>query len=221
MSTLTTSAMHSIHRTLINAAAVVGSLLVAAPVVAQAPGSGTVLHVSPYAGFMVFGDYLKGPLGTSVSNAPAPIYGAQLGLSLAPNLSLIGNIGYTQSDIKVGVPILGGLSVGHAAMLIYDGGLEYNLGTSKAGTMPISPFVQAGIGAIRYNIDESILQTQATNLAGNVGVGADLSVGKGMALRLLAKDYIGKFNFKDATGFDISGETAHNWALSAGLRLDF
>ena len=213
--------MYSIQRSLIVAASVMGSLSMSVPVFAQAPGSGTVLHVSPYAGYMVFGDYLKGPLGTSVSNAPAPIYGAQVGLSLSPNLSLIGNIGYTQSDIKVGIPILGGLSVGHSAMLIYDGGLEYNLGSSKAGAMPFSPFVQAGVGAIRYNIDESILHTEATNLAGNVGAGADLNVARGLSLRLLAKDYIGKFNFKDATGFDVSGQTTHNWAFSAGLRLDF
>jgi len=197
------------------------SFAIAAPAFGQAPGSGTVLHVSPYAGVMVFGDYLKGPLGTSVSNAPAPVYGAQLGLSLSPNLSLIGNLGYTQSDIKVGVPILGGLSVGHSSMLIYDGGLEYNFGSMKGSGLPVSPFVQAGVGAIRYNIDESILTTNATNLAGNIGLGADLQLGKGMALRLLAKDYIGKFNFQDATGFDISGETAHNYALSAGLRFDF
>ena len=197
------------------------SLAVAAPAFAQAPGSGTVLHVSPYAGVMVFGDYLKGPLGTSVSNAPAPVYGTQVGLSLSPNLSLVGNIGYTQSDIKVGVPILGGLSVGHSSMLIYDGGLEYNFGSMKSSGLPVSPFVQAGVGAIRYNIDESIVQTNATNLAGNLGLGADLQLGKGMALRLLAKDYIGKFNFKDATGFDLSGETAHNYTLSAGLRFDF
>ena len=213
--------MSRFHRLLINAAAIAGSLSLATPLVAQAPGSGTVLHFSPYAGYMVFGDYLKGPLGTSVSNAPAPIYGTQVGLSLAPNLSLVGNIGYTQSDIKVGVPILGGLSVGHSSMLLYDGGLEYNLGSSKAGTLPISPFVQAGVGAIRYTIDESILSTQSTSLMGNVGAGADLSVGRGMALRLMAKDYIGKFNFKEATGFDISGSRTHNFALSAGLRFDF
>ena len=197
------------------------SLAVATPVFAQAPGSGTVLHVSPYAGVMVFGDYLKGPLGTSVSNAPAPVYGTQVGLSLSPNLSLVGNIGYTQSDIKVGVPILGGLSVGHSSMLIYDGGLEYNFGSMKSSGLPVSPFVQAGVGAIRYNIDESILHTNATNLAGNLGLGADLQLGKGMALRLLAKDYIGKFNFQDATGLGLNGDVSHNLAFSAGLRFDF
>jgi hypothetical protein len=38
---------------------------------------------------------------------------------------------------------------------------------------------------------------------------------------LIAKDYIGKFNFQDATQLDVQGQTAHNWALSAGLRFNF
>ncbi len=193
----------------------------AAAALAQAPNSGTVLHVTPYVGYMVFGNYLTGPVGTTISNASAPIYGTQVGLSLAPNVSLIGNVGYTSSDLTVGIPFLGGVSVGHSDMLIYDAGLEYNLGASKAGTTAFSPFVQAGVGAIRYTITESVLQTQATNLAGNLGLGADFSLSKGMALRVLAKDYIGKFNFQDATGLGISGQTAHNIAFSAGLRLDF
>src|SRR5207302_5465383 len=77
-SSLTTPPMRTIHQTLMIAAAALGSLSILSPVVAQAPGSGTVLHVSPYAGYMVFGNYLSGPLGTSVSNAPAPIYGSQV-----------------------------------------------------------------------------------------------------------------------------------------------
>ena len=193
----------------------------AAPLVAQAPESGTVLHVSPYVGYMVFGDYLKGPIGTTLSNAPGPVYGTQVGLSLAPNLSLVGNVGYSATDIKIGVPLLGGVSVGHSSMLLYDANLEYNLGAMKGGAAAFSPFVQAGAGAMRYKIDESILTTNATNFAGNVGLGADFTLGRGMALRVLAKDYIGKFNFKDATGLGINGETAHNLAFTAGLRFDF
>ena len=194
---------------------------ISAPLAAQAPGSGTVLHVSPYVGYMIFGDYLKGPVGTTLSNAPGPVYGAQVGLSLAPNLSLVGNLGYSATDIKIGVPFLGGVSVGHSSLLLYDADLEYNLGAAKGGAASFSPFVQAGAGAMRYKVDESILSTNATNFAGNVGLGADFTVGRGMALRVLAKDYIGKFNFKDATGLGINGETAHNLAFTAGLRFDF
>ena len=203
---------------LIAGAIVVGA---AAPAVAQDPGSGKVLHVSPYAGYMVFGSYIDGPLGTSISNAPAALYGAQVGLKLSPDLSLIGNLGYTASDMEVGIPVLGGLSVGRSSMLIYDAGLEYNFGSAINSSLPFSPFVQAGVGAIRYDIDASIINTRATNFAGNLGIGADVNLANGMALRLLARDYIGKFNFRDATGLGVTGNTAQNWAFSAGVRLDF
>ena len=205
-----------------SAVAVLATSFAAAPISAQAPESGTVFHVSPYVGYMVFGDYIKGPLGTSVSNAPGALYGTQVGLSLTPNLSLIGNVAYTTSDIKVGVPILGGVGIGNSSTLLYDAGLEYNLGRMSSGTIPLSPFVQAGVGAMKYNINAaSILQTNATNFAGNIGLGADVTLAKGMAVRLLAKDYIGKFNFQDATGLGLNGDVSHNLAFSAGLRFDF
>jgi hypothetical protein len=37
----------------------------------------------------------------------------------------------------------------------------------------------------------------------------------------MAKDYVGKFDFKEATSFDLSSSTAHSFAFSAGVRLDF
>jgi hypothetical protein len=201
------------------------ALLFASPLAAigaQAPGSGTVLHISPYAGVMVFGNYLNGPLNTTLTNKPGMLYGTQVGLSLSPQLSLVGNIGYTSSNIDVGLPIVGGYSVGSSSTLIYDADLEYNLGELRNGATAFTPFVQAGAGAMRYDIKAaSILTTNATNFAGNVGLGADIAMGKGMAVRLLAKDYIGKFNFKDATGFGIDGSTSHNFGLTAGLRFDF
>jgi hypothetical protein len=199
--------------------------LLAAPfatLAAQAANSGTVLHVSPYAGVMVFGSFLNGPLNTSLTNKPGMLYGTQVGLSLSPELSLVGNIGYTSSSIDVGLPIIGGVSVGHSSTLLYDADLEYAIGSMRSGTTSLTPFVQAGAGAMRYDINAiDIVNTTATNFAGNVGVGADIAVGKGMAVRLLAKDYIGKFDFKDAVGFDVSASTAHNFGLTAGLRFDF
>ena len=210
--------MRNVQRTLITAASVVA--LSGAPLLAQDPNGGTVLHVSPYAGYFISGNFLNGPLGTTLSNAPGFMYGTQLGLSLAPNLSLIGNVGYTTSDMKVGIPFLGGVKVGQSSMLLYDAGLEYNLG-SLLGSKTFSPFIQGGVGAMKYDVNVSVIDTHATNFAGNIGVGADFAVSKGMALRLLAKDYIGQFNFQDATGLGITGNTAHNLALSAGLRFDF
>ena len=193
----------------------------AAPLAAQAPGSGTVLHVSPYAGYMISGNLLSGPLGTTLSTAPGLMYGTQVGLSLAPQLSLVGNVGYSSSDMKVGIPFLGGVTVGNSSMLLYDVGLEYNLGASETRTLGFSPFVQAGVGQMKYDVSASVIDTHATNFAGNIGAGVDFNLSKGMALRVLAKDYIGKFNFQDATGLGITGNTAHNVALSAGLRFDF
>ena len=210
--------MRNVHRFLIAAVSVAMS---SATLAAQAPFSGTVLHVSPYAGTLISSSFLNGPLGTTLSNAPGVLYGTQVGLSLAPDLSLVGNIGYSTSDMKVGIPFLGGVSVGHSAVLIYDADLEYALGRTTERSMPFSPFIQAGVGAMKYDVTASVIDTHATNFAGNVGVGADISLGRGLAMRLLAKDYIGKFNFQDATGLGITGNTAHNLALSAGLRFDF
>jgi hypothetical protein len=203
------------------------SLVVAASVVAagtlgaQAPESGNTFKVTPYAGYMFFGDYLKGPLGTSITNAPGLMYGTQINMPIAPNLSLVGNLGYTSSDIQIGVPFFGGISAGHSTMYMYDAGLEYDFRPSKSGSVPFTPFITGGVGAMHYNIDEDFATTQATNLAGNVGLGADFVVGRGVALRLMAKDYIGQFNFQDATGLGLTGQTANNFALTAGLKFDF
>ena len=196
-------------------------VVAATSLAAQTPLSGKVLQVTPYAGYLITGDLLKGPLGTSLSTSSGAVYGAQLGMKLAPNISLIGNVGYSQGDIRIGVPFLGGVSVGSSNMLLYDGGLEFSFPQTSASSMAFAPFVQVGAGAIRYKADASILQTQATNFAGNAGIGADLTLGQNLGLRLMAKDYFGKFDFKEATSLDIQGQTAHNWALSAGIRLDF
>ena len=183
--------------------------------------SGKAFDFTPYVGYMVFGDLVSGPLGTSIGSAPAPVYGAQLGMRLAPNVSLVGNVAATRSDIKAGIPILGGLTVAQSTMLLYDAGLQLDIPvTSVAGTS-MSPFIQAGAGAMRYDISQSFVSAKATNFSANVGLGADVSLGNNVGLRVMAKDYIGKFDFKDATFIDFEGKTANNFAFSAGLRLSF
>lgn len=200
---------------------VTASVVAAGSLGAQSPASGPSLHITPYAGYMMFGDYLKGPLGTTLTNAPGLVYGTQANLALGSNLSLYGNLGYTSTDIQIGVPFLGGISAGHSQMYLFDAGLEYDFSTGRSGSVPFTPFVQAGIGGMHYSIDEDIVSTTATNWAGNVGVGVDVPVARGVALRLMGKDYIGQFNFQDATGLGLTGQTANNFALTGGLRFDF
>lgn len=183
--------------------------------------SGRVFDFTPYVGYMVFGPFMSGPFGTSLSNAPAPVYGVQLGMRLAPNISIVGNVAAASSDIKAGIPILGGLSVAKSNMLIYDGGLQLDVPELTMSGTSFKPFIQAGAGAIRYDISQSFLSTTATNFAANIGVGADVAIGRNMGVRLMAKDYIGKFDFKDATFLDFEANTANNLAFSAGLRMSF
>ncbi|MEO5817665.1 MAG: hypothetical protein ABIT20_20520, partial [Gemmatimonadaceae bacterium] len=123
------------------------------PSVASSP----LFDITPYAGYIMFGDFLSGPLGTSLRNAPAPIYGAQLGMRIAPNVSMIGNLATANSDIKIGVPILGGLSVAHSSMVIYDAGLQLDIPVTSAYGATFSPFVQAGIGGMHYDISQSLV----------------------------------------------------------------
>ena len=182
---------------------------------------GTSLEVTPYAGYMMFGNFIDGPLGTSLTSSASPVYGAQLGLTLMPGVVLVGNVAHASGDLKVGIPLLGGINAGTTSALIADGGLQLSIPMPNAAIY--SPFVQAGVGAMKWdvNLGSTGLTAHSTNLTGNLGAGLDLRLGQAVALRLMAKDYIGKFDFKQATSFDISGKTSQNWALTAGVRLAF
>jgi len=204
------------------------ALLLAAPSLALAQSRGssplvsnTVFEATPYVGYMFFGDYLSGPLGTAVTNAPAPVVGAQLGMKLAPNLSLVGNIATASSDIQAGIPILGGVSIAQSRVQMFDAGLQLALPVSSMSGTAFTPFIQAGAGAMRYDITESFVTTSSTNFAANVGLGADVSVGSGVGIRVMAKDYIGQFDMQQATYLDIGTNTTNSYAFSAGVRFSF
>ena len=52
-----------------------------------------------------------------------------------------------------------------------------------------------------------------------MGAGADVAIAPRLGLQLMAKDYIGKFDAREATAINVDTKTTHNWALSAGIRL--
>jgi hypothetical protein len=187
----------------------------------SAPQKPTIFEATPYAGVMIFGDYLSGPLGTSVTNAPATIIGAQLGMKITPNVSIIGNVATASSDIQAGIPFLGGVSLAQSTVQMFDAGLQLELPITSMTGFTFSPILQAGAGAMRYAITESFITTNSTNFAANVGAGADISVGRGVGLRLMAKDYIGNFDLQQATYIDASTNTTNSFAFSAGLRFSF
>ena len=203
-----------LHTSAVGLAALVSAIPVAAQRVKP-----TVFDVTPYAGYMMFGKLFEGPIGTSVSAGSGPLYGAQMSLTMAKNVALYGNVGYSSSDLKVGIPILGGLDVGTSKALMYDGGVELRLPMQSATV--VTPFVQGGVGAIRYEVESGFLNTKATNLAYNFGGGVDVRLSPNFGVRLMAKDYLGKFDFKEATSFDLNGKTTNNVALTLGVNLGF
>ena len=188
---------------------------------AAAPTTGFAFEATPYVGYMIFGDYLSGPLGSSVSNAPAPLIGAELGMKITPNLSIVGNLATASSDIQAGIPIIGGISVAHSRLVMYDAGLQLAMPLTTAMGTQMTPFLQAGAGAMRYDITQSVINTTATNFAANVGAGVDFAVGRGVGVRVMAKDYIGKFDAQQATYLNIGTNTTNNFAFNAGLRFSF
>jgi hypothetical protein len=197
-------------------------LLSTAPIAAQRPGSSPAerapsLQLFPYAGYLVSGDFLSGPLGTSIGPAPAPIFGAQLGLPLGLGFALVGNGAFSQGDIEAGVPILGGLGFGQSTTWLYDGGLELSVPLRA----PTRLFLQGGVGGVHRELTVRGVSTSANDLMLVAGAGLDLPIASGAGLRLMARDYVGKFDFEEAVLFDVDGKTMHNIALSAGLRLSF
>jgi outer membrane protein with beta-barrel domain len=183
--------------------------------------AGESLSISPYAGYMAFGDMVNGPLNTSLKSAAAPVYGLQLNLPLGNSLSIVGNVAYTEPNLSVGIPILGDVSFGKSDVWLYDGGLQLSAPGYGTGDRGIFPFVQVGGGAMKYDVQVAGTSRTATNAAFNAGVGADIPLAQNIGLRLVARDYIGKFDFNQATSIDVNAKTSHNVALAAGLKLGF
>ena len=208
----------SVSRTL---AVVVASSLLATVLVAHTAraqtGAGATL--TPYAGYLITGNWYDGPIGTSLSTTNAPMVGGQASIPLTKGIALVGNVAYASGDLRIGLPLLGGVNVGTVKTWLYDAGLE--LGGLPGKKTGIAPFVQVGIGGLTNDIKNSLFNVRASNIAYTGGVGLDVGLTESFALRVQAKDWVSRFNSEDAVGFRAEGNLAHNWALTAGVKLTF
>lgn len=204
-------------KTLFRSTATLGFLaILTAPLMAQSVSGASI---TPYAGYLITGDWYSGPIGTSISVTNAPLFGVQGAVPLAPSISLVGNVAYAKGDLRIGLPLVGGVNVGSASTWMYDVGVE--VGGLKGKVVGIAPYVQGGIGGMTNEISNKLLNVSSTSFAFTAGIGADLGVSEGFTIRVQAKDWISRFNSKDAVGFKVDGNLAHNIALSAGVRLSF
>jgi opacity protein-like surface antigen len=193
-------------------------------------------YVGPYAGYMLFGnlaDYPNDDLSLSLENGL--FVGAQAGFSFTPNVALLANLGYSKSKFvsKRSQVIGGGTNTTvnqnqDVGTYLYDADLQFRLPflANRMGST-VAPFVQAGLGQIKYTYNTSSLTASTsesdTKFTYNAGVGVDLQVRPNIGLRLMAKDYITSFDFDKYYDVDNSRKSriANNVALTAGLNFGF
>ena len=222
-------------RILVSAALAAAAAL---PLGAQTPvtgGRGSA-YVGPYVGYMIFGDLLEsedGRVETSLKNSA--LYGAQVGYSFNPNITLLGTLGYTKSNLTVEFdPRTGSSSTTNVSdkmgVFLYDANLQFRLPFGDRFGGWIAPLAQVGAGAIKYTFDTDDLRSRGrTDVAFNAGLGADFQLARGVGLRLMAKDYVTSFKWdrpstaNDPNDWmdDVKGNVAHNWGLSLGLNIGF
>ena len=201
------------------------SLVIAAPLAAQEGSIGnsdkpSVFSLVPYAGYMVYGDHFELPAGLEYTNDNSWLVGAQASFDLSRNFSLVGNFGWSKTNWELEEDGGAELFASDVGIWLYDGSVQLRLPVT-AGMTTFAPFVQAGVGAIKFSVDDNDIESDgATNIAYNVGLGADFQVG-GVGLRLMAKDYISSFSWDEIEDTDIDDQISHNWALTAGLKFSF
>lgn len=196
--------------------ALIGAVMV--PATLQAQSTEPRVQLVPQVGYAVHGDLWQGPVGTRIGGRNSALYGLQAGLHLTRGLAITGNVALSDSELEAGIPVIGGAAFGSLRNLYYDAGIELSLPLGSG----VSPFLQAGAGGVRHDIDTGIVDLTATSPAFHVGGGLDLPVGNALAIRLQVRDYISKFDAREAIYLDVTeGATGHTLAFTAGLRLRF
>lgn len=171
----------------------------------------------PMAGMLFLDELVTGPVGSRLGHAGGAMYGVQLAVPLAGPVSIYASGVYSRSELNASFPFIGGFHIADTDAILVDGGLQLRVPTQGR----LEPVFQLGAGVMRHSIETPIAETTATNAAVTLGAGFDVRLVPGLGLRVMARDYIGRFDFEEATLIDIQGRTGHSLGLTAGLRFSF
>ena len=215
--------------------ATLASAVIAAPAAAQdaqsaITGGQSTFSITPYAGYMFFGDLGDVSATTDLTQDDAFMFGAQGKIRMTSRWAVYGNAAYSKTNFEV-EPENGGTATptsGDIGYFLGDVGLQYSLPFSFRGGN-VAPFIQGGVGAVKYSPDVDDLNAEGTtNVAFNAGVGLDINAGP-VGLQLMLKDYVTSLDWREVSevvdnqddgDFDAS-KVANNLALTLGVRINF
>ena len=189
-------------------------------------------YLQPYSGYLIGGELTE---GAQLTLEDKPIYGAQLGYSFSPNVTLVGNVGYSKTFFAYETRTTAGVNERASSdvdLLLYDANLQFRVPfvANRVGST-IAPFIQLGAGAIKFSPDQgnelNDFKKGTTNVAFNAGLGVDFQIRKGIGVRVMAKDYITSLAYDDfgstteAVTNSSKNTVSNNIALTAGLNFGF
>jgi hypothetical protein len=198
-------------------------------------------QITPFAGYIDFGKYVNGPLGSNVALPNGPVFGGDVSLSLTQNVAVYGELGYAISQRVTPYGYGGTFSGNNSGFWLYDGGLQLMAPFRAADRHWLVPFVQIGAGGVDYRLYNYNTGNTASDarFAWNGGVGFDYHFTRQVGIRLMAKDYIAMFQVPhtvtvgtEGTGISPGGPTPqtkqinaqdnnNNYAFTAGLNIGF
>jgi opacity protein-like surface antigen len=190
-------------------------------------------QITPFIGYIDFGKYVNGPLGSDVRLPNGPVFGGQASLSLTRNIAIYGELGYAISNTITPYGFSGPFSGGNSGFWLYDGGLQLMAPFKAEDRHWLVPFVQAGAGGVDYRLHNFTTGNTATDerFAWNGGVGLDYHFTRQVGFRLMAKDYIAMFNVPHQEVVLLNNLAAqrtvnaqdnnNNYAFTAGLNIGF
>ena len=190
-------------------------------------------QITPYVGYIDFGKYINGPLGSNIGLPNGPIFGGQVSLSLTRNLAIYGELGYAESQRVTPYGYGGTISGNTSGFWLYDGGLQIMAPFKAEDRHWLVPFVQVGAGGVDYRLYNYTNGNTGTDsrFAWNGGVGLDYHFTRQVGVRLMAKDYIAMFTVPHMETLLVNNvaeprsvsaqDNNNNYAFTAGLNIGF